>query len=424
MPSAELRKITPVRSVNARIHLPPSKSYTNRALIAAALADGDSKIHNYSKSDDSCLLIAALRDLGIKISERKHYLEISGTNGIISPSAKELNIGNAGTSMRFLTSLVSLAHGETRINGDERMRTRPIQDLLDGLRMAGIRSTSVNGCPPVTIHGGAFNGGIIELNASSSSQFLSSILLIAPYAKHAATVHPSGHISSLPYVDMTLHVMREFGAVIDFIAPSTYIVSNSDRYVGHEMTIESDASSATYFLAAAAIAGGKVEIANLTIDSLQGDIRFLDILKQMGSVVGHSDNSVELHSAGLFGIEIDMNELPDCVPTLAVLAAFAEGPSVISNVAHLRYKETNRLEALAVELKKLGAGVDLTDDSITIHPRPLHGAVIETYNDHRMAMSFALAGLRVPDVRIANPMCVTKSFPGFWEEFSKLETKE
>jgi 3-phosphoshikimate 1-carboxyvinyltransferase len=423
MVETEIRRIQVVDSINAKIQLPPSKSYTNRALIAAALADGSSTIQNPSCGDDSQYLIQALRDLGIIIDEQPSCLMIEGTNGIIRPSSKELFIGNAGTAMRFLTSLAALVRGETVLTGDDQMLKRPINDLLDAIRAAGIRCESANGFPPVKIHGGNFVGGYINMKASISSQFVSSILLAAPYANHTVNLHMVGKVSSMPYIDMTLHVMREFGGQVDFIAPSTYIIHNTERYIGHTQTIESDASSATYFGAAAAITGGHVEFSNLSTDSLQGDIRFLEILAQMGCRVSERDGTVSVQGGDLIGIEIDMNDLPDCVPTLAIAAMFARGSTTITNIGHLKFKESDRLKALSVEMAKLGAKIELSDDSITIHPRSLHGATIETYNDHRMAMSFAVAGLRVPGVIINNPNCVTKSFPNFWEEFQKLESK-
>jgi 3-phosphoshikimate 1-carboxyvinyltransferase len=414
------RPIDTVAGINARVSVPPSKSYTNRALIVAALADGVTKLIHPSRSDDSVYLVKALRQMGVEIQELKDSFKITGTNGSPRAPEEEVFVGNAGTAMRFLTSFAALAKGETRLNGDEAMRKRPINDLLAALNAAGVKCTSENGCPPVAIHGGALAGGDISLKASVSSQFVSSILLSAPYAKKPLHLLISGKLSSLPYVDMSLHVMRTFGATVDFIEPSIYHVHTGDQYIGQEYIIEGDASAATYFFAAAAITGGKVTVNNLTADSLQGDIRFVNVMEQMGCRVTKHDDSVDVQGGHLKGFDIDMNQIPDCVPTLAVVAAFAQGPTTITNVAHLEHKETNRLKALASELGKLGARVELTDEGIIINPGKLRGADIETYNDHRMAMSFAVAGLKVPGIRIKNPGCVSKSFPDFWNEFEKL----
>ncbi|MBI4810209.1 MAG: 3-phosphoshikimate 1-carboxyvinyltransferase [Ignavibacteriales bacterium] len=417
----EIRNIRPAKSVNAEIQLPPSKSYTNRALIAAALAEGISIIHHPSRSDDSILLVEALRKFGITIHDLGDKLEIHGTNGNLEVPTKEVFVGNAGTVMRFLASFACLAEGETILTGDEQMNKRPINDLVETLKTNGIKCSCQNGFPPVKILGGNFAGGRINVDASISSQFVSSILLASPYTKRPLTVHVNGKLSSMPYVDMTLHVMRSFGAIINSIDMKTFSVDNRQRYIGHDFTIEPDASSATYFLGAAAITKGRVIITNLSSESLQGDIQFLSILSEMGcTVIKHPEN-IEIHGANLHGIEVDMNEIPDCVPTLAVVAAFAKGTTTIKNIAHVRHKETDRLNALSKELTKIGAKVELSEDELVIHPQPLHGAVIETYNDHRIAMSFAVAGLRVDGIKIINPMCVTKSFPNFWEEFKKLE---
>jgi 3-phosphoshikimate 1-carboxyvinyltransferase len=418
------RPIRAARSIDLEVAVPPSKSYTNRALIVAALADGTSTLVDPSMSDDSRYLIGALREFGVRINELPGSLEVEGSEGVLEAPKKEIFVGNAGTAMRYLTALAALAKGESVITGDENMRSRPLKDLLDALHSAGVRSSSENGFPPVRIHGGTFTGGRVDIEASASSQFVSSILLSAPYATRPVELHVKGKLSSLPYVYMSLHVMRSFGAEIDTIDYSIFRVSNRERYIGHEFNIEGDASAATYFLAAAAITGGRMVISNLSPESLQGDIKFLNLLGEMGCTIKRHESSIELQGNKLRGIEIDMNEIPDSVPTLAVVAAFAEGPTVILDVAHLRHKETNRLSALAAELARLGAGIEQHEDGLTIHPRVLRGATIETYNDHRIAMSFAVAGLRVKGVVITNPGCVGKSFPTFWDEFSKLEQGE
>ncbi|MBI5217169.1 MAG: 3-phosphoshikimate 1-carboxyvinyltransferase [Ignavibacteriae bacterium] len=416
------RSIRTIETLDAEVRVPPSKSYTNRALIVASLADGITILSNTSSSDDSKYLVEALKQFGIGITNQDNLIQVEGTSGNLTAPHQEVFVGNAGTAIRFLATFSCLANGEVTLTGDEAMQKRPIKDLLDALTMAGIRSSSNNGCPPVKIQGGNFKGGVISLSANISSQFVSSILLSAPYSKYPVTLNIKNKLSSTPYVDMSLHVMRSFGAEIEVIEPYTsYYISNTERYIAEPFHIEADASAVTYFAAAAAITGGKVSVADVSLDSLQGDIRFLSVLKEMGCKIIKRENVVEIQGNGLRGIEVDMNDIPDCVPTLAVVAAFAEGETTISNVAHLQFKESNRLIALAAQLTKLGAKVKVLEDGLLIRPQPLHGATIETYNDHRIAMSFAIAGLKVPGVEILNPMCVTKSFPNFWDEFKKLE---
>lgn len=417
----DIRRIHPAGKINAAIQVPPSKSYTNRAMIVAALAEGDSKLIHPSLSDDSKFLMNGLKEFGVDIRRRGEIVDVTGTGGSIHVPKNEIFVGNAGTAMRFLSTFACLANGTTVLNGDGQMQQRPIGDLLAALRTAGIKSACNNGFPPVTIYGGNFSGGRIGINATISSQYASSILLCAPYARRQVILHIKGGISSLPYIDMSLHVMRSFGAEVEVIDLHNYHVSNSQKYVGREFTVEADATSATYFFAAAALSQGRVHVSNLSSDSLQGDLKFLNVLSDMGCTITKEENGIEVHGSKLLGIEVDMNSMPDCVPTLAVVAAFAEGSTRISNVAHLQYKETNRLKALAIELKKIGAGVELLEDGLIIHPRQLQGAEIETYNDHRIAMSFAIAGLKVDGISIKNPSCVSKSFPNFWKEFEKLE---
>ncbi|HZY09512.1 MAG TPA: 3-phosphoshikimate 1-carboxyvinyltransferase, partial [Bacteroidota bacterium] len=394
---------------------------TNRALMVAALADGLSTLVHPSLCGDTKLLISALHEFGVETKWKKNSIEVKGINGNIKVPSKKLFVGNAGTVMRFLTTFAGLANGETVLDGDEHMRCRPINDLLEALRGTGIKCASNNGFPPVKILGGNFSGGRIGLNASISSQFASSILLSAPYAKQDVYLHINGQISSLPYVDMSLHVMRTFGADVNTIDPFNYHVNHSQRYIGQKFNIEGDATAASYFLAAAAITQGQIVLHNLSPDSLQGDLRFINILNDMGCDIIKHEATIVARGGKLTGIEIDMNELPDCVPTLAIVAAFADGPTTINNVSQLRYKESDRLRSLTTELTKIGVKVELHKDGMTIHPQRLHEAVIETYNDHRIAMSFAVAGLCIDGLAIDNPACVEKSFPNFWGEFANLE---
>ena len=420
----EIRHIKPARRPDESIKLPSSKSYTNRALIAAALAEGESTILAPSESDDTQLLIAGLEEFGVPISKARGRLVVQGSGGKLALPKKEIFTGNAGTAMRFLAALAALSPGEVRLSGNDQMNVRPIGDLLAALKRAGIGSSCTDGHPPVVIRGAKFQGGPIDIDASVSSQFLSSLLLIAPYARRQVILRVIRRVASEPYIHMTLHIMRSFGAVVDTLDFRVFTIEVGDHYIGREYAVEADASAASYFLGAAAITGGCIRLPELSRESLQGDVGFVKILTEMGCTLVGAEEGIELRGGHLRGIEVDMNSMPDCVPTLAVVAAFADGPTAIENIANLRFKETDRLAAIATELRRMGGKIEVADDQLIIHPRPLHGAVIETYGDHRMAMCFALAGLRVDGIGIKNPRCVTKSFPGFWEEFNKLESEE
>jgi 3-phosphoshikimate 1-carboxyvinyltransferase len=416
-----IRYIKQAKTIDTEISIPPSKSYTNRALIAAALGDGTSKIIFPSHSNDTKLLVEALTQFGIEISRNDDSLVVVGSNGQFNSPSDDIFVGNAGTAMRFLVSFSAIAKGNTTLIGDEQMNHRPIGDLIAALRSAGVKCNCNNGYPPVSIQGGNFIGGRIEVQSDISSQFISSILLAAPYARRRISLHIKGGLSSTPYVAMTLHVMRSFGAKIDSLAMQSFQIDNKQQYIGQDFFIEPDASSATYFLGAAAITKGRVIIQNLPSESLQGDLNFLSVLSDLGCTIIKHPESIEIHGGQLHGIEIDMNEMLDCVPTLAVVAAFAKGATTIKNIEQLKYKETDRLNALATELAKIGAKVEVNKNELIIYPQPLHGATIDTYNDHRIAMSFAIAGLIIKGIGIQNPECVKKSFPTFWDEFKKLE---
>jgi 3-phosphoshikimate 1-carboxyvinyltransferase len=422
MKGIQIRVIRRGRVGTTDVSVPPSKSLTNRALIAAALARGTSIIHNPSIGEDSMYLRSALSAFGAVIREKGSDLEIDGTDGHPSNPGKTIFLGNAGTSLRFLISFSVLAEGDVILTGDEHMIRRPVGDLIHTLRAAGIACTDNNGFPPIHVTGGSFPGGRMNVRASASSQFVSSILLAAPYARETLTLSLPGVPSSAPYIEMTLDVMRAFGAKPRALSAVEYRVGNSHRYRGTEYTVEGDASSASYFLAAAAITGGTVRIINLAPSSHQGDTAFIRILESMGCTTNLRGNTINLTGGPLTGVDVDMNALPDCVPTLAIVALFAKGPTTIRNISHLRYKETDRIKAIATELSKTGANVEVADDAIVIHPPAQPSpAEIETYEDHRIAMSFAVAGLRLPGMRILNPLCVAKSFPHFWEEFLKFE---
>ena len=413
------REIKTAGKVHALVRVPGSKSITNRALVCGALAHGDSTILDASDSTDTALMSNGLNQLGVLVRKSGDALVVSGTGGKLYAPKFPIPVGNAGTTLRFLISLASLAKGRTVLEGDVRMAGRPIDDLLDALRHLGVDARVLG--VRYSVDGGNLAGGDAKLKADKSSQFLSSILMVAPYAAKDVRIGVEGVLPSVPYIDMTLDVMEKFGVHVKCVDRRQFSVEPGQRYGATEFRVEPDASGASYFLAAAAIAGGEVLIRNVKRDSRQGDMKFVDILNEMGCSFREEEGGLRIQGAHRFsGIDIDMNALPDVVPTLAVTALFAQGPTRIRNVAHLRYKESDRLAALATELKKLGADITLTTDGLEIKPGPLHGAQLDTYDDHRLAMSFALVGLKVPGVVIENPECVKKSFPGFWEEFEKL----
>jgi len=424
----EQLSLSPVSGpVTAAVHLPGSKSITNRALLLAALADGDSHLIAPLHSDDTFYMAQALRDLGVRIQETpEHDFHVHGTGGAFQAPTKPLFIGNSGTTVRFLTAAACLAPAGTDVvlDGVARMRERPIRDLLGALLTLGVDAESVNGhgCPPVRVRGGGLPGGSCRLRGDVSSQFLTALLQIAPYAHQDVAIEIVGDLISKPYIGITQNVMQAFGVEMVNEGYKRLYVSSGQRYQGRDYAIEADASNASYFFAAAAVTGGTVVIENLSADSIQGDIRFADVLERMGCMVKRGKTITVTGPAQLGRIEADMEALPDMAQTLAVVAAFADSPSHITGLASLRVKETDRLMAIATELPKLGVRVELGHDDWTIYPPQnsnYNGAVIDTYDDHRMAMSFAIAGLRIPGVVINNPGCVAKTFPDFWERWEE-----
>jgi 3-phosphoshikimate 1-carboxyvinyltransferase len=408
-----------------RIRPPGSKSITNRALVCAALADGPSTLTGALDSDDTRVMLAALRELGIESEEReqRQTLVVQGADGRVPALEAELFCANSGTTIRFLTALATLGHGAYRLDGVARMRERPIGDLLRALTQMGATAVSENGddCPPVVVHANGLPGGTANLRGDISSQFLSGLLMAAPCARSAIALNIEGPLVSQPYIRMTLAVMKTFGvAVVAANDLRHFQIDAPQPYVACEYSIEPDASAASYFWAAAAVTGGEVTVDGLTSDSLQGDVAFLNCLEAMGCEIRRGHDSTTLVGRQLRGIDVDMNAISDTVQTLSVVALFAEGETTIRNVAHIRHKETDRLSAAATELRKLGADVIEHEDGLTIHPAQRRSATIDTYNDHRMAMSFAIAGLKIPGVRIDDPRCVDKTYPKFFEDLESL----
>ncbi len=414
-----IKEIHPTGSVHVHINVPGSKSLTNRALICAALARGQSILHNASDSSDTVLMMNGLNQLGVLVRKSGNGLIVEGTGGRLYAPKFPIPVRNAGTTLRFMLSLAALAEGTTVFDADPRMAERPIDDLIHGLRQLGVYS-EVRGTR-YTVRGSMPEGGRIAVTGGKSSQFTSSLLMIAPFAQNEVTLTVSGNVSSYHYITMTLDVMRTFGVEATREGDASFVIPAGPRYVPVEYAVEADASGASYFFAAAAIAGGEVTIDGIHAGSVQGDRGFVEILQRMGCGVRMMHEELRVMSDGnLYGVDVNMNSMPDVVPTLAVTALFAKGVTRIRNVAHLRYKESNRLEALVTELQKVGADIRLADDGLEIRPALLHGAQLDTYDDHRLAMSFGLIGLRVPGIKIENPECVTKSFPTFWKEFEKL----
>ncbi|HEX4132148.1 MAG TPA: 3-phosphoshikimate 1-carboxyvinyltransferase [Pirellulales bacterium] len=411
--------------LDGSIRPPGSKSITNRALICAAAAEGPSRLTGALASDDTRVIVEALRSIGIDVHafDGGSTLEVDGCGGYVPMSDGELFVGNSGTTVRFLTALLAaIGRGRYRLHGTPRMHERPIADLLTTLTELGgnVGSESSTGCPPVVVERSRLRGGAASVRGDVSSQFLSGLLMALPYAVHPTTLHVAGPLVSQPYVRMTLAVMRAFGIEATAADDLSQFEIPHGRYCGIDYGIEPDASAASYFFAAAAITGGRVKVEDLSRGSLQGDVAFVDVLEQMGCTVIDDPHSIAVTAGKLRGITVDMNAISDTVQTLAAVALFADGPTEITGVAHIRHKETDRIAALATELRKLGATVDERTDGLRITPGALHGATIDTYDDHRMAMSLALAGLRVPGVVIRDPGCTAKTYPGFFADLARL----
>jgi 3-phosphoshikimate 1-carboxyvinyltransferase len=438
-----MKPITPISHLlNAAVRVPGSKSLTNRALLIAALADGTTRLTNALFSDDSRYFAQALQTLGFNLTldEVNREMEVTGLGGQIPVSKADLYIGNAGTAARFLSAFLTLGHGEYTLDGDSRMRERPIGDLIAALKPLGANLGPAHAndwslitdysrlCPPVKITSSGLPGGKTAIAGDISSQFLSALLMVAPYAQTPVEIELSTELNSKPYVDMTLAIMRDFGVIVErdgyqsFKIPLAHYAPRTTHYA-----IESDASAASYFFAAPAVCGGSVRVENISRRSVQGDIAFLDVLEKMGCLVTESENAITVtRQASLVGLDIDMRDISDTAQTLAVIAPFASSPTRIHGIASARVKETDRVAATCAELARLGVRVEEYPDGMTIYPlqsanfRP---ATINTYNDHRMAMAFSLIGLRLPGITIENPACVSKTFPNFFEVLSCLDSK-
>lgn len=415
-------EIKPRKISAGEVTVPGSKSYTHRILIASALSDGICTIHNGLKSEDTLLTLKALRQLGIRIDLDDDRFVVYGTNGAIKPCTDPVYLGNSGTSMRLLTAVAALGKGSCILTGAKRLQERPIQDLIDGLKQIGVSARAVNnnGCPPVEIKGGDIEGGSIALKCSISSQYLSALLLIAPYTKKGVEINVIQGPVSRPYVDMTVEVMERLGVGVRRAGYERFRVQSGQAYRAGSYTVEPDCSQAGYFWAAAAITGAGIKVKGTNRNSRQGDVRFVEILEAMGCKISHEKDGIKVSGKDLAAVTADMADMPDMVPTLAVVAAFAKGTTVIENVAHLKAKESDRLGSVVKELSKMGIAAACSDTGMIITGGNPRGAEIDTYEDHRIAMSFALSGLKVPGIFIKDERCVEKSFPNFWEVFESL----
>lgn len=434
---SQLEIVPLVRPPLTEVRVPGSKSITNRALVLAALTasrEHDTVLEGALQCEDTEVMVACLRRLGfdvntdwataqIRVRRPAKVFSPRPTGGERSGVRGELFVANSGTTMRFLTAMVALGHGQFRLDGVPRMRERPIGDLLDALHLLGVQATSEsgNGCPPVLIVTNGLRGGSVRMKGNTSSQFLSGLLLAAPFAQGDIMIEVDGPLVSEPYVNMTIAMMRQFGLAVVCDRPGHLVVPAPQQVPPLELyRIEPDASAASYFFAAAAITGGSVSVVGLPTFSLQGDVRFVEVIQQMGCKVERSGEAITVRGGPLQGIDVDMNDISDTVMTLAAVACFAQGPTTIRHVAHIRHKETDRITALATELRRIGAQVTERGDGLTITPAPLHGSLMQTYNDHRMAMSLALVGLKIPGIVIDQPTCVAKTYPRFFDDLERL----
>jgi len=413
--------------LNATVRPPGSKSLTQRALLMASLAMGESVIKGGVLCDDTRHLMEALRRLGVKIRESRDAIIVLGTDGRLGRASGEIHLGDNGTGLRFLATALCMTRGDYKLTGSTRLCQRPMGPLLDGLLKLGahVRSERGDGCAPILIKGnGSLRGGSVSLEASQSSQFASSLLICGPYMKEGLFLELQGQAVSTPYLNMTLEMMRKFGAEISGDLRSGLRVEGRKGYKGRILEIEPDISSGSYFLAASALCGGRVRVEGVGKASLQPDMRICHILERMGSSVTLGDSWIEVEGRLMEGEDLvfDLRDCPDLAPTVAVLGAARRGKTAIINVPHLRFKESDRITQVACELKKVGARVEELSDGMIVEGGSLHGAKIDAHGDHRIAMSFAILGLKVPGMEIRNPECVAKSYPGFWEDLRRISS--
>lgn len=421
---ADSKLITPLTApLDCVVAIPGSKSHTNRALVCAALASGRSVLRGALFADDTEAMVGALLGLGIDVRpDPAHVLiEVDGCGGALPITGASIDVNQSGTTGRFLLPMLALGKGSLRIDGDAQLRARPFAPLTEALADLGVRTEGT--ALPITVDGGGWRGGRVRVGGSVSSQFLSGLLLSAPCATGATIIEVEGDLVSAPYIDLTLNTMAAFGAVVDADDHRRFVVEPSG-YRAADVTLEPDASAASYFFAAAAMTGGSVRVEGLGAQSIQGDLAFVDVLADMGAVVAQGPDWTEVRGTGtLHGVTVDMADFSDTAQTLAVVATAADSPTVITGIDFIRRKETDRIAAVVTELRERGIEATEDPDGMTIHPGTPTPGRVTTYDDHRMAMSFALLGLANPGIRIADPGCVNKTFPRFFDELERLETK-
>ena len=419
--------LAPIRQVSGEVTLPGSKSLSNRALLLSALADGTTRLKNLLRSDDTERMVEALRQLGtgIELSEDWQSGEVLGNSGLFNtPDVTDFFLGNAGTAIRPLTAVLSLIPGDFTIDGDQYMRERPIEHLVDVLLALGAQVSyrEKAGCPPILLKGGLVNGGNVSIRGDISSQYLTALLMALPLAANDSNITIQGEQVSKPYLDITLGMLKKFGVTASHENYQTFNIPGNQAYRSPgSFLIEGDASSASYFFGAAAIGQGPVRVHGLGKHSVQGDYQFLDIIELMGAKVDRADDWTDVTGGELHGVDVDLNHIPDAAMTIAAMALFAKGQTVIRNIYNWRVKETDRMHAMAEGLTRLGAIVQTTEDSIAIDPpSEIQAATIDTYGDHRVAMSFSLAALGNAPVTINDPDCTRKTFPDYFDVFQSL----
>ena len=411
---------------NKNVIIPGSKSISHRMIILASIAAGKSTLTNVLKSEDILLTISCLKNMGANIEEIKDnnqiIYQVEGFNGRPHRYTQEIYLGNSGTSMRLLAGVAALGNSEFILTGDKRMQERPMSPLLKALEMAKIHTQSNNnaGAPPVKINGNNKTGGRVEIDCSLSSQYVSSLLMMGCYLEKGLEIEIKGIPVSLPYIDLTISIMNMFNVKVVKKENGDYIVLPNQKYISGNFIIEPDLSNAGYFWSAGAILQQEVKVLNVSKNSLQGDIKLAYILEKMGCQLLIENDGISICGNNLKAIEVDMSDTPDAVPALAVTAAYAKGITLIKNIGHLREKECDRIDAVATELTKMNIKVETGDDWIKVHGGKPVGANIKTYNDHRIAMAFSVAGLITENMVIENENCVSKSFPLFWDVFESL----
>ncbi|MFV7784521.1 3-phosphoshikimate 1-carboxyvinyltransferase [Shewanella marisflavi] len=420
-------RLDPITKVQGTVNIPGSKSISNRALLLATLAEGKTRLTNLLDSDDIRHMLTSLKQLGVKfqLSDNNTVCELEGLSGpISSDQAQSLFLGNAGTAMRPLCAALTLGQGEFTLTGEPRMEERPIGDLVEALSALGadIQYLKQPGFPPLTINATGLNGGDVEIAGDLSSQFLTALLMVAPLAKEQVNIKIKGELVSKPYIDITVALMAQFGVKVINHDYERFEIPAGQHYVSPgTVLVEGDASSASYFLAAGAIQGGEVKVTGVGLKSIQGDVKFADVLEKMGAEIEWGDDYIIARSAALNAVDLDMNHIPDAAMTIATAALFAKGTTILRNIYNWRIKETDRLAAMATELRKVGAIVEEGHDYISVTPpAKLNTADIDTYNDHRMAMCFSLLAFADCGITINDPDCTSKTFPSYFEQFAAL----